>query len=201
MQTPVLIQRFFPSITWTIPVKEKKIFLTFDDGPIPEVTPWVLDVLKSYNAKATFFCIGNNVAKYPSIYGEIIDQGHQTGNHTHNHMNGWKVRSKDYYDDIERCSEFVNSKLFRPPYGKITFPQIRHLKRKYKLIMWDVLSKDYSQKMSADQCLQKVINEVRPGSIIVFHDSLKAEKQLRGALPGIMEHFKNEGYKFSRIED
>jgi peptidoglycan/xylan/chitin deacetylase (PgdA/CDA1 family) len=179
---------------------EKKIYLTFDDGPIPIVTPWVLETLDTYKAKATFFCIGKNVQAHPEIYLDILNRGHQTGNHTQNHLNGWNVKNKNYYKDVEECTKYVNSLLFRPPYGKIKPSQIRHFKQQYKLVMWDVLSKDYDQNRSPEQCLHTVLSEAGPGSIIVFHDSLKAEKRLRGSLPGVLEHFNKEGYEFARLE-
>lgn len=180
---------------------EKKIYLTFDDGPIPIVTPWVLETLALYNAKATFFCIGNNVLKHPEIYSEIIKQGHKTGNHTQNHLNGWKVLNKNYFQDIEECTKLVRSGLFRPPYGKIKPSQIKRLKHNYKLVMWDVLSRDYDQSLSVENCHKSVIREAKPGSIVVFHDSIKAESRLRGSLPAVLEHFKKQGYEFARLEE
>lgn len=200
MRAPLFIQTLFPSIIWRIHGKEKKIYLTFDDGPIPEVTPWVLEILTEFKAKATFFCIGENVRKYPHLYEQIRSLGHQTGNHTQHHLNGWKVSNLDYYHDIEACRKLVDSPLFRPPYGKIKPSQIRYLKNKFKLVMWDVLSKDYDRSLSGEQCLKTVINESREGSIIVFHDSLKAEERLRIALPGVLEHFRKNGFEFARLE-
>ncbi len=201
MKTPLLIQKLFPSLTWRMSGVEKIIYLTFDDGPIPVVTPWVLETLAKYNAKATFFCIGNNVLKHPEIYRAVVEQGHQTGNHTHHHLNGWNVKNMNYYQDIEECGKYVHSHLFRPPYGKIKPSQIKHLRQKYKLMMWDVLSKDYDATISPDKCLQTVLRETQKGSIVVFHDSLKAEKRLRIALPGVLEHFKKQGYEFARLEE
>jgi len=200
LKAPLILQKLLPSITWRINGAENKVYLTFDDGPIPEVTPWVLNLLKQYNAKATFFCIGNNVLKHPEIYQSILDSGHQTGNHTQNHLNGWNVKNKNYFNDIAECDKYVSSKLFRPPYGKIKPSQIKQLKQNYKLIMWDVLSKDYDTLRTAEQCLQTVIRETKSGSIIVFHDSLKAEKNLRGSLPAVLDHFKQKGFEFARIE-
>ncbi len=188
-------------MTWRMRGVGKKIYLTFDDGPNPEVTPWVLDTLSAYNAKATFFCIGTNVMKHPQLYQEIIKQGHQTGNHTQHHLNGWKVKNKEYFEDIEECRKLVNSCLYRPPYGKIRPSQIRYLKNNYKLVMWDVISQDYDAAQTADQCYQRVIREYREGSIIVFHDSLKAEKRLRGSLPLIMDHLREREFEFLRIEE
>ncbi len=201
MQAPVLLQKLFPSIKWRIPGSGKKLYLSFDDGPIPIVTPWVLDMLDKYEAKASFFCIGQNVLKHPEIYREIVSRGHQTGNHTHTHLNGWNVSNKNYFADIAECSKYVSSKLFRPPYGKIKPSQIRHLKKNYQILMWDVLSQDYDIKKTAEQCKETVIRESKSGSIIVFHDSIKAEPRLRGSLEAVLEHFKKEGFEFSRLED
>lgn len=201
MKAPLIIQKLFPSIIWRMSGIEKKIYLTFDDGPIPIVTPWVLETLALYNAKATFFCIGNNVLKHPEIYSEIIKQGHKTGNHTQNHLNGWKVLNKNYFQDIEECTKLVRSGLFRPPYGKIKPSQIKRLKHNYKLVMWDVLSRDYDQSLSVENCHKSVIREAKPGSIVVFHDSIKAESRLRGSLPAVLEHFKKQGYEFARLEE
>ena len=201
MQAPVLLQKLFPSIKWRIPGSGKKVYLSFDDGPIPSVTPWVLDMLDKYEAKASFFCIGQNVLKHPEIYREIVSRGHQTGNHTHTHLNGWNVSNKNYFADIAECSKYVSSKLFRPPYGKIKPSQIRHLKKNYQILMWDVLSQDYDIKKTAEQCKETVIRESKSGSIIVFHDSIKAEPRLRGSLEAVLEHFKKEGFEFSRLED
>lgn len=200
MQAPLLLQKLFPSITWRIPDSKNSLYLTFDDGPIPVVTPWVLETLDKYNAKATFFCIGQNVKRYPEIYREIISRGHQTGNHTHRHLNGWNVKNKNYFADVSECSNYVHSTLFRPPYGKIKPSQIRELKKNYQLVMWDVLSQDYDEKRTAGQCSASVIRESKPGSIIVFHDSIKAESRLRGSLPTVLEHFIKKGFEFTRLE-
>ncbi|MBP6335046.1 MAG: polysaccharide deacetylase family protein [Bacteroidia bacterium] len=200
MRAPLLIQKMFPSITWRMPGDKKKIFLTFDDGPIPEVTPWVIETLSKYNAKATFFCIGENVVKHPQVFDQLKSSGHQIGNHTYHHMNGWKVTNNDYYKDIEECNKLVDSPLFRPPYGKIKPSQIRHLKNKYKLVMWDVLSRDYDRARTGEQCMNTVKQESEAGSIIVFHDSLKAQERLRIALPGILKHFSEQGFEFARLE-
>lgn len=192
----------YPSCIWDIKTDEKILYLTFDDGPHPEATPFVLDELKKYDAKATFFCIGKNVEEHYDLYKKIIDEGHAVGNHTHNHMNGWKAQDKNYLDDIARAKKIIDSNLFRPPYGRITKFQLRNLKgEKYKLktVMWSVLSGDFDEIISGQECYTAVIQNSRPGSIVVFHDSKKAFDRLAHALPKVLEHFTNEGYKFGKI--
>lgn len=183
-----------------MPHQTKTIYLTFDDGPIPEVTPWVLDTLKKYNAKATFFCVGKNVAENSGIYERIQREGHAIGNHTMNHLNGWKTPSDIYIQDVADCSRLVKSILFRPPYGRISFSQSLALRKNYKLIFWDVLSKDYDVSLTGGQCFNLVKRKTKPGSIVVFHDSRKAEERLRIALPETLEYFSGLDYKFSAIQ-
>lgn len=178
---------------------KREIFLTFDDGPIPVVTPWVLEILKQYNAKATFFCVGDNVKKNSSVYDQVKAEGHKIGNHTMNHLNGWTNFNKTYFENIQKCNDLVHSDLFRPPYGKIKPTQINYLKKNYKIIMWDVLSKDYDEDQTGIECFERVKKNCKPGSIIVFHDSLKAEKRLRYALPKSLEFLTKEGYTFSTL--
>jgi len=205
---PFLLKKFFPSIIRKIQTKEKILFLTFDDGPIPEVTPSVLDLLKRYKAQATFFCIGENVQKYPDVYNRIITEGHSTGNHTFNHLNGWKTKTKDYLENIRQCSVALNLKpqtsnlkpLFRPPYGRITPSQYSILKSQYSIILWDVLSKDWEQNLSADDCFHRVEKKAKPGSIIVFHDSLKAEVRMKPALERTLSYFSKNGYLFKGLK-
>ena len=189
---------FLTPLQWSIKTKAKEVFLTFDDGPIPEVTPWVLESLKKFNAKATFFCVGENVKKYPDIFLQIKEAGHRIGNHTKNHLNGWKSINKDYFENIEQCNELVSSDLFRPPYGKIKPSQITYLKSKYKLIMWNVLTKDYDVSREGEYCFNQT-KKSKAGSIIVFHDSIKAEPRLKFALPKCLEYLSNEGFSFSAI--
>ena len=210
VKTPKLVQWIFPSLIWEFAVTEKKIYLTFDDGPIPEVTPWVLAQLAKYHAKATFFCIGDNVSKHPEIYNEVISQGHSIGNHTQHHVNAWKtskatyiaetIQAKKTLENTATASPKAISSLFRPPYGKIT-PQLSKKIKKlgYKIIMWNVLSGDFDTNLSQEQCLANVINTTKSGSIIVFHDSLKAHNKLHFVLPKVLEHFSNLGYTFDRI--
>lgn len=207
VKTNKVIKKIFNNLVWDIPNSENKIYLTFDDGPIPSVTEWVLDVLKSENIKATFFCIGDNIKKYPEIYKRILTEGHQIGNHTFNHLNGWKTKTNYYIENFKLC-ETEHSKLnpkhsflFRPPYGKIKPSQSKEIKQLgYKIIMWDVLSYDFDQNISEEKCLKNVISNTSQGSIIVFHDSLKAEKNLKYALPKAIQILKNKGFTFDVIK-
>lgn len=194
-----LIRWFTPSLTWSLPNDANKVYLTFDDGPIPEVTPWVLDVLQYYDVKATFFCIGNNVASYPDVYKRILAEGHTIGNHTYDHLNGWNTEPNLYYQNIEKAAELIDSKLFRPPYGRIKTKQINHLKEHYQIIMWDILSGDFDQKKSPEQCIDNVLRNTTSGSIIVMHDSLKAEQNIKGSLEKIIQRILEKGYKFSSL--
>jgi peptidoglycan/xylan/chitin deacetylase (PgdA/CDA1 family) len=190
------IQWVFRSITWRITTNEKVIYLTFDDGPIPEVTPWVLETLAAFDAKATFFCIGDNVRKYPDIYKQLLKNGHRVGNHTFNHLNGWRTWDKNYLANIEKCSQYVTSTLFRPPYGKLKPSQTRQIRKQYQVVLWDVLSGDFDAEITSEVCLHHVIDNATKGSIVVFHDSLKAEKHLRFVLPKVLEFYKGKGFRF-----
>lgn len=206
VKTNRLIKKVFKKLIWDIPNSDKRIFLTFDDGPIPEVTEWVLDLLKEEKIKATFFCIGDNIQKHPSIYTRIISEGHQTGNHTFNHLNGWETNTANYIANFKLCENeqlkinTENSYLFRPPYGKIKASQSRIIRQLgYKIIMWDVLSYDFDAKVSPEECLQNVISNTSQGSIIVFHDSLKAEKNMKYAIPKTIQFLKSKGFVFDVI--
>lgn len=200
VKTPAVIQRLLPRFTWRMPDQEKVLYLTFDDGPIPEVTPWVLDQLEAYDAKATFFCVGDNVRKHPSVYQAVLDAGHSVGNHTMNHYNGWKRTVPEYLDNVQTCNQYVHSALFRPPYGRLRPAQRRALEKHYRIVMWDVLSGDFDTHLAPEACLENVLHNATRGSIIVFHDSLKASPRLRVALPGTLKHFAELGYRFQRIE-
>jgi len=215
IKTPFVVKKMFPNYVWDITSTVKTIYLTFDDGPTPEITNWTLNTLKEHNAVATFFCIGNNIEKYPDVFKNILDNGHCIGNHTQNHVKGWQTKTKDYFENIELCesvlksqvtkSSIVNRKslvsnLFRPPYGQITPKQGRTLiKQDYKIIMWDVLSFDWDQAVSPERCLKNVISKAKSGSIVVFHDSVKASKNMTYALPKVLEFFNREGYVFKGI--
>jgi len=204
VKTPWWLKRIYDSYTWSIPSSEKNLYLTFDDGPHPEATPFVLKQLKQYNALATFFCIGKNVVAYPGIYKQILNEGHSTGNHTYNHLNGWKTSNDLYMKDIAVASKEINSNLFRPPYGRITSFQAKNLKavmqgKNAKVIMWDVLSADFDIDCTPEQCLANVILPTVPGSIIVFHDSEKAFPKLQYALPRMLKYFSEKGFSFKSL--
>lgn len=202
VKTPHLIKLIFRNWVWSFSKKEKALYVTFDDGPTPEVSEWTLNELKKHQAKATFFCIGKNVAQHPKLYQKIIDQGHSIGNHTHNHLNGLKTTTAAYIDNIAKAEVTLqnNKKLFRPPYGKFKRSQAQKLRKKgYKIIMWDVLSADFDTTISPEKCLENVIRYTDNGSIIVFHDSIKARKNLYFTLPKILEYYTEKGYIFKSI--
>jgi peptidoglycan/xylan/chitin deacetylase (PgdA/CDA1 family) len=199
VRPPYLLRKVYSQGIWRKDKREKKIYLTFDDGPVPDVTPWVLDVLKAHSIEATFFCVGENVQKHPDLYSRIIDEQHAVGNHTYNHLSGWKTTLPTYLKNVEQCEKYVQSKLFRPPYGRIRKKQERALEQRYTIVMWDVLSGDYDQKISPQKCLENAINYTRNGSIIVFHDSLKAQNNLQYALPRFIEEAKAKGYVFAKL--
>ncbi len=202
-KTPFWLKKLYPTCLWDCPVTDgkKKVYLSFDDGPHPVATPFVLDQLKKYNAKASFFCIGKNVAEESAIYKRILMEGHRVGNHTYNHLNGWKTGNKDYIENIEKAQKLIDSDLFRPPYGRVTAFQIRNLidKLRYKIVMWDILSGDFDPSVSGKAAAERVISKSRSGSIVVFHDSSKAFKVLSEALPLVLAYFSREGYAFEII--
>jgi peptidoglycan/xylan/chitin deacetylase (PgdA/CDA1 family) len=213
VKTNRLIKLLFSNYVWDIPNHENKVFLTFDDGPAPEITEWVLDQLQQYDAKATFFCIGNNIEKHPEIFNKIITQGHAFGNHTFNHLKGWETDTNEYIENTRRCSLFMREKgtgisykedtfeLFRPPYGKIKTSQSRTLRRLgYKIIMWDVLSRDFDKTITPEKCLKNVLKNVETGSIIVFHDSIKADQNLKYVLPKTLALLKERGFVCAKID-
>jgi peptidoglycan/xylan/chitin deacetylase (PgdA/CDA1 family) len=204
IKTPWWVKKVFSSYVWDIPTTEKIVYLSFDDGPHPNITPWVLEQLNKHNAKASFFCIGKNVLKHPSVYQQVLAEGHAIGNHTHHHLNGWKTPPAEYLADIEEASKYINSGLFRPPYGRITKAAWKGLPKalnvpEVKVIMWDVLSADFDNRISKETCVTNVLKNARPGSVVVFHDSEKAFANLQFALPLILSNLKNEGYRLEEI--
>ncbi len=176
---------------------EPVIYLTFDDGPIEELTPWVLDILKQYHIKATFFCVGNNIDKNPAIFKRVLDEGHQVGNHTYNHIKGWKSETDYYLKNVEQCQKLTGTKLFRPPYGRIKQKQFSILSKVYTVVFWDVLTHDYDKLISPEKCLDNSVKYTRNGSIVVFHDNIKAQNNLKFVLPQYIEHFLKLNYKFA----
>lgn len=213
VKTPTAARKLFGAALWKVKTKDKVLYLTFDDGPIEEVTPQILDLLNQYNAKATFFCIGKNITAHPHLYERIIAEGHSIGNHTQNHLNGWQTENAQYYKSVEDCGKVMqqranghwqlieaqNTTFFRPPYGKLTITQYNHLKSKYKIVMWDVLAFDFDLKVSKEQVLENVLKNTVAGSIIVFHDSLKAQEKVLYALPQVLAHYTQLGYRFERL--
>jgi peptidoglycan/xylan/chitin deacetylase (PgdA/CDA1 family) len=183
-----------------VPTTEKEIWLTFDDGPVPEITPAILDILAERNVKATFFCVGHNVAKHPEIFEQVQKAGHAIGNHTYHHLNGWKTPPAAYYEDVVRCDELFQTKLFRPPHGRFTPSQYYLLKEKYLFVMWSVLARDYHRRVTPEKCLDNAIKNTHPGSIVVFHDSIKASEKVLFALPGYLDHFLRKGFRFKIFE-
>ena len=202
VKTPGWLQWLYPNCIWQMPTNAKTIYLSFDDGPHPEATPFVLDQLKIFNAKATFFCIGKNVVNYSTVYKQILAAGHAVGNHTHNHLNGWKTNEYDYYKNVEVAKCYIASNLFRPPYGKATKRQLKVLSASpYGItpVMWTVLSGDFDTSITAENCLQNVIRYTNNGTIVVFHDSAKALDKLKYALPKMLSYFSERGYSFDKI--
>lgn len=200
IKIPKAIQGLLPDVVWNIPTEDKVLYFTFDDGPTQSVTDEVLSILEEYKAKATFFCIGNQVEKNLEIYKRLLSSGHKVGNHTFNHLKGWKTDNESYYLDIEKTSKLVESNLFRPPYGKMKRSQYKELKKKFKIVLWDVIPEDYLKSMTIPKLVDNVIKNVKPGSIIVLHDSQKCAKVMLGALPIILEKLTKDGYQFKALE-
>lgn len=205
--TPKILRLFYPSLLWEMPKEEKKLYITFDDGPHPTITPQVLEILKEFNAKATFFCIGKNIESNNDVFNRIIKEGHSVGNHTFNHNKGWKTKTKDYIDSVNKTENIINSltdshgrkALLRPPYGKIKSSQIRKLKRHYKLIAWTVISYDWDKSLSPEECFNNVIRNAANGSIIVFHDSEKAVNNMIPTLKKILRYYSEKGFIFESL--
>ncbi len=202
VKAPWLLKKAYPECVWNIETDEKILYLTFDDGPTPDATPFVVEQLKRYNAKATFFCIGKNVKEHFEVYKQILLAGHKPGNHTFDHLNGWKTPDKLYLENVLEAAKIIDSNLFRPPYGRITKFQLKALqgeKLKLKPIMWDVLSGDFDTSIKPENCYLNVINNAKPGSLVVFHDSLKALPALSYTLPKVLQYFSEKGYRFEVI--
>lgn len=206
-RTPFFLPWLYPALTWRIPNASKQLFLTFDDGPVPGPTEFVRETLAAANVRATFFCIGDNIVRHPSLFKSLMEGGHAIGNHTFHHLNGWRTPTERYVDNISQCTAVMERQhpscasgrpLFRPPYGRITRRQIDALVS-FRIIMWDVLTMDYNNRLPAERCLRNTIGAVREGSIIVFHDSFKAERNLTYALPRFLDHFISQGFAFNVI--
>lgn len=199
MQFPRFLRPLFGKLTWRVKTDSKLIYLTFDDGPVPEVTPQVLDILDEYGWKATFFCVGDNVRKYPEVYQEVLRRGHRVGNHSFNHIRGYRYSVEDYVANVQKASAYIESRLFRPPHGRITFSQIKALKEDYDIVMWDVITYDYDKKKKPEQIMRTVRNYLRKGSIVVFHDSIKAKDNVLTVLPQALAYWKENGYSYGLL--
>jgi len=192
---------FGNKLIWRIPVTEKILFLTFDDGPVPETTPDIISILGRYGIKATFFCVGENVKKHPAEFECLLSAGHAIGCHTFNHLKGWDYSTTDYVENVKKCSQYFQTSLFRPPYGRIKSSQIEALRQEYNIIMWSVLTGDFDRNTTPEQCLQNSIRYTKAGSIVVFHDNIKAKNNLQFALPKFIEHFLAQGYRFETLTE
>jgi peptidoglycan/xylan/chitin deacetylase (PgdA/CDA1 family) len=197
---PKLLRNLLPKCYWSLPNRQNKIYLTFDDGPTPEVLPFILQILDKYEVPATFFCVGENMSKYPDLVKEILKRNHVIGNHTNNHISGWRTKNETYFENIEKANSVYSSKLFRPPYGRLRKSQANHLSKKYKIIMWDVLSYDYDKNVLPEICYRNVIDTAKSGSVIVFHDNKKAYQNLQYALPHSIAFLLHKGFVFDVIK-
>lgn len=201
-RNPFLLRQWYKkALLWRIPNIKDEVFLTFDDGPTPEITPRILDILREHKVKATFFCVGKNVQKYPDLFQQILSEGHNVGNHSFNHLNAWETDRKTYLESINKASELIPSKMFRPPYGKISPKLIRYLRRYYKIIMWTVISGDFDADVNPEQCFKNATAKTKVGDILVFHDNLNAKKNVLDALPKTLDYFTSLGIKVSAIPD
>lgn len=194
-----ILEIIYPRFLWRMPALDKCIYLTFDDGPVPEVTPWVLEQLQKFNAAATFFCVGDNIRKHPETFQQVISAGHTIGNHTYHHLNGWETPVEDYIRNMNLAEELYPTGLFRPPYGRIKMKQVRLIMPQRRIVMWSVLTRDYSSSLSPEKCLKNAVKNTKPGSIVLFHDSLKAQKNLNYVLPRYLEYFSGLGYRFEKL--
>jgi len=199
VRLPGFITSLYTGAVWRFPETDRVVYLTFDDGPIPEVTPWVLDLLRKEGIRATFFCVGENVLKYPEVYRQILDDGHSVGNHTFNHWQGLKHTDQSYFRNIEKAGMYIDSDLFRPPHGWLKASQYRILKKKFRIIMWDLITCDYDSRLKPEKVFRNITEFVRPGSILTFHDSIKAKPNLTEALPQAIRWMKEQGYRFEAI--
>jgi len=196
IRLPWLLTRLFPGAVFRVQTNQQEVFLTFDDGPVPEVTPWVLELLKKEGLKACFFCVGENVQRNPELFKRVQDEGHLVGNHTFNHMQGLKNNDQDYYANVETAARYIPGKLFRPPHGLLRIRQFKKLKDDYRFIMWDIISCDFDKTLSPEQVSRNVLRNARPGSVIIFHDSIKAEKNMKQALPLVIKGLREKGFTF-----
>lgn len=199
INAPFFLRWYYPKVTFNRTRKEKKVYLTFDDGPIPEITPWVLDTLKAYQIKATFFCVGENINRNKSLFDRLLAEGHSLGNHTYNHLKGWETSDNEYLENVQMCQALTQTRLFRPPYARAKKSQLRALSKSYEIIYWDVLSGDFDEALSPEACFQNVIKYTKNGSIIVFHDNIKAIPRLTYALPKVIRHLLAKGYSFETL--
>ena len=198
-RTPSFLRKLYPQALWRKETDKKTIYLTFDDGPIPEITPWVLDVLKGFDIKATFFFVGDNARKYPEIFNRVVSEGHSVGNHTFNHIPGSQWDYETFIDNVDQADAYIGSRLFRPPHGHLTHGQYKRLKERYQIVMWDVITRDYNVTLHPEKVLNIVKKYARNGSLIVFHDSLKAEKNMKYAMPRAVEWLLEQGYEFDKL--
>jgi len=199
VRPPSFLRWIYPNAVWNLPSEQKVVYLSFDDGPTPFVTEKVLELLEEYQAKATFFCIGKNIEQHPELFNLVKEKGHHIGSHTYSHLNGWKSNSTDYLTDYQKGRELVGSNLFRPPYGRILLNPLQTIQKQDKVIMWDILSKDYNEEILPKTILNNVLNNLKPGSIIVFHDSEKAKKNVLAVLPLLLQNLKQQGYAMEAI--
>ena len=200
VQFPRLLRPLWGKVVWRKDPSKKVIYLTFDDGPVPEVTPLVLDLLDEHNIKATFFCVGENVQKHPDTFAQVMSRGHKVGNHTFNHLKGFSVTDEEYYGNIDKAAELIDSKLFRPPYGRVTGKQMKKLRDRYAIIMWDVITHDYNKSLSPETIMRTIKRYSRNGSLVVFHDSIKAKENVLAVLPLAIEYWKSKGYTFGVLD-